>query len=451
MIAVLTLGCPSRRLAGSIVLDAAVADDGSVTATAALDAGQWPANPFESTPVTHLAERRFTPGTSGLTAAEAMASEHRGATVVGGQPYLLDCQVAIPFGPDFALQPPLRIEAEAASMCGSIVATAGSRVYSLESVGGVLGRTVAAVDVPSHTQLWTRTLSGQGRLDPESIHLAGDILVLRDAGEVLALKASTGAVAWTRPTTPRSIATGLATDGADIFALDRAGTVHALASATGSLRWTAKVDELASGDAGADAGADPGAVALAAGAGTVALAREGQLVVLDAATGARRASVVIPGFDLAGGVTKISLFTGPGGGAELYAYANRALARLDAGTGTLLWSLPGYVRSVARGRDALFTDRAASVSDASSTDGVAHALDPATGRELWSCAGDHSRRSGRLDVAVLDVGGTELLTTFASGGNQLHVFERGPGELAPRDKTASGASDGGLPQPGAGR
>jgi outer membrane protein assembly factor BamB len=432
LVAALALGCQSRRLAESIVLDAAVADAGPVTTAAFNDAGPWPQNPFESTPVTHLAERSFTPGTSGLTANETLFSQHAGAMVVGGQPYLLDCQVVTPFGPDFALQAPLPIDAKLKGLCGPIVATAGSRFYLLSSVGNTAyERTVAAVDVPTHTQTWARTLPGRESLDAESIRVAGGVPVLLDAGEVVALNATTGAVAWTRPATPREMAIGLAADEAHVFALDRGGTVHALAPATGSLRWTARVEELASGDAGAH----PGAIALAAGAGTVALAREGQLVLLDAATGARRASVAIPGFDLAGGATRISVFAGPGGVAEVYAYANHALVRLDPNTGALVWSQPGYVHAVARGRDALFTDRAAAVAYDDVPDGVAHALDPATGRELWSYAGSHFLRSGHLDVAVLDVGGTELLTTFAHQGNRLHVFERGRDELTPHDRT----------------
>jgi hypothetical protein len=176
---------------------------------------------------------------------------------------------------------------------------------------------------------------------------------------------------------------------------------------------------------------------MAAGGGVVALGANDKVFLVDAATGARRGIATMPeSADLSGLPTSLLVFAAPGGGAEVYAFGNQ-LARIDPSSGASLWTRRGYVRAAARGRDALFTDRAPSAYAAlRNPDGLVHALDPATGHDLWSY-GTSPRRvpSGRLVLDLLEVNGSEILAALLPSVHAAELFQRGRDELIPHAKT----------------
>ncbi len=290
------------------------------------------------------------------------------------------------------------------------------------------GERLEALDAATGRARWTAGLPGER---PGDAALAGSHLLLAGPGEVVALASATGQVAWRRPL-PGSSGLRLAALGAQAAVATDAGVVSALDPA-GAVAWRVR-------------GPGPALAApvqLGRLLATVhATGATAALLLLDAATGARRGEVALDlrpagapvrfarGLALGGaaGGEAVLILAGPGGrrwevglplgGAPLLAAAgdllvaagaDGALAAIDAG-GAARWTLPpagegGAAPALARG------------VVVAARDGVA-LLDAASGRLLAHHPGHAPARllaAPDLALATLDADG--LLTGLQAGGH----------------------------------
>ncbi len=428
-----------REPVGAAAPDAAISP-----LTAASDAAPWGANPYEATPVTHLAKVNVADAPSAGLSLAKEGTRSLGLLAVDGQPFLVDsCRILEPLGPGFVRQAAVAIEMKGGYGCDPIFATRGSRLFTSESASEIW-----ALDVATHAVAWSARVDevpavqgepagASASIVADTAKLAGDlVLYLREAvgTSLVALHESTGDIAWVRPHV-----LDFAVDGADVFVLDSdadgasGANLSSLDPASGVPRWTTGFPELPQDPPATAFGAPSTTVSVAAGGGKVALARFDKLALVDGTSGKRSATTSIPGAVPTRGRTRL-LFHG----TELYAYGNDALTRVDPAAGTVVWSVPGFFTSPAHGRDALFVTRTLAAGSLYSVDGAVRALDPATGKELWSYGTARSARSlARLTLRVIDVAGSEILETLDVHSRELTLFQRGPTELSPREKTVN--------------
>jgi outer membrane protein assembly factor BamB len=225
---------------------------------------------------------------------------------------------------------------------------------------------------PAPAPAWTRRLDGPVWAGIAHDAASGLVLVGTDAGSLFALRASDGREAW-RARTGGAIRARPAVSGGDVYALSDDGFLYKLALRTGKRLWRSRVDR---GDYVRLPGTDPksrwdryGSTPLV-GAGRVYVgSRDGALVALDAATGARRWSA--PAGDM--------VTAGPAalGDAVFFASYDGKVRAVGAADGKLRWQWDGQIAIpndvvVADGR-VLVGSRAYDLT----------ALDPADGKPIW--------------------------------------------------------------------
>lgn len=268
---------------------------------------------------------------------------------------------------------------------------AGGRVF----LGSDAGR-LAAYDAGSGERLWAVQAGDALRGTPA---VAGDLVVTGGGldGGLLALDAATGEQRWAVPTPGRlTVYTAPSVVDGVVYAAtgpsqDREDTVFALDAATGEQLWAT--------DVGTSVFAGP---AVGEGLAIVGNADDGELIALDAATGAVRWTLTrtddyfIGGASIVDGTVFIPTTDGDGGGS---------LLAVDAATGTLRWEADTHGDGQGS-TPAVYGDLVIAGSHGL---GLVVAYDRETGDQVWQYA-----VSGAVSASVMvtDDG-------FVVGGSQL--------------------------------
>ncbi|TDC56645.1 hypothetical protein E1212_01340 [Jiangella ureilytica] len=268
---------------------------------------------------------------------------------------------------------------------------AGGRVF----LGSDAGR-LAAYDAASGERLWSFQTGDALRGTPA---VAGDLVVAGGGldGGLVALDAATGQQRWAVPTPDRlTVYTAPSVVDGVVYAAtgptqDREDTVFALDAATGQQLWSA--------DVGTSVFAGP---AVGEGLAIVGNADDGELVALDAATGAVRWTLTreddyfIGGASIVDGTVFVPTTDGDGGGS---------LLAVDAATGALRWEADTH----GDGQGSTPTVYGDLVIAGSHGLGLVVAYDRGTGEQVWQYA-----VSGAVSASVMvtDDG-------FVVGGSQL--------------------------------
>ncbi|RIQ31190.1 PEGA domain-containing protein [Jiangella rhizosphaerae] len=268
---------------------------------------------------------------------------------------------------------------------------AGGRVF----LGSDAGR-LAAYDASSGERLWSFQTGDALRGTPA---VAGDLVVTGGGldGGLVALDAATGAQRWSVPTPGRlTVYTAPSVVDGVVYAAtgptqDREDTVFALDAATGKQLWAT--------DVGTSVFAGP---AVAEGLAIVGNADDGELIALDAATGAVRWTLTrendyfIGGASIVDGTVFVPTTDGDGGGS---------LLAVDAATGTLRWEAATHGDGQGS-TPAVYGDLVIAGSHGL---GLVVAYDRETGDRVWQYA-----VSGAVSASVMvtDDG-------FVVGGSQL--------------------------------
>ncbi len=288
------------------------------------------------------------------------------------------------------LQPSWTQDADSAVTFASPV-IAGGRVF----LGSDAGR-LAAYDAGTGERLWSFQTGDALRGTPA---VAGDLVVTGGGldGGLVALDAATGAQRWSVPTPGRAtVYTAPSVVDGVVYAAtgptqDREDTVFALDAETGEQLWAT--------DAGTSVFAGP---AVGEGLAIVGNADDGELIALDAATGAarwtltREADYFIGGASVVDGTVFIPTTDGDGGGS---------LLAVDAATGTLRWEAATHGDGQGS-TPAVYGDLVIAGSHGL---GLVVAYDRETGEPVWQYA-----VSGAVSASVMvtDDG-------FVVGGSQL--------------------------------
>ncbi|SDU35567.1 carboxypeptidase regulatory-like domain-containing protein [Jiangella alkaliphila] len=288
------------------------------------------------------------------------------------------------------LQPSWTADADSAVTFASPV-IAGGRVF----LGSDAGR-LAAYDAGTGERLWSFQTGDALRGTPA---VAGDLVVTGGGldGGLVALDAATGAQRWSVPTPGRAtVYTAPSVVDGVVYAAtgptqDREDTVFALDAATGEQLWAT--------DVGTSVFAGP---AVGEGLAIVGNADDGELIALDATTGATRWTLTreddyfIGGASIVDGTVFIPTTDGGGGGS---------LLAVDAATGTLRWEAATHGDGQGS-TPAVYGDLVIAGSHGL---GLVVAYDRETGEPVWQYA-----VSGAVSASVMvtDDG-------FVVGGSQL--------------------------------
>lgn len=268
---------------------------------------------------------------------------------------------------------------------------AGGRVF----LGSDAGR-LAAYDAATGERLWSHQTGDMLRGTPA---VAGDLVVTGGGldGGLVALDAASGEQRWSVPTPDRlTVYTAPSVVDGVVYAAtgpsqDREDTVFALDAATGEQLWAT--------DAGTSVFAGP---AVGEGLAIVGNADDGELIALDAATGAvrwtltRESDYFIGGTSIVDGTVFVPTTDGDGGGS---------LLAVDAATGTLRWEAATHGDGQGS-TPAVYGDLVIAGSHGL---GLVVAYDRETGEQVWQHA-----VSGAVSASVMvtDDG-------FVVGGSQL--------------------------------
>ncbi|SEF15403.1 carboxypeptidase regulatory-like domain-containing protein [Jiangella alba] len=283
---------------------------------------------------------------------------------------------------------------------------AGGRVF----LGSDAGR-LSAYDAGTGERLWSHQTGDALRGTPA---VAGDLVVTGGGldGGLVGLDAATGQQRWAVPTPGRlTVYTAPSVVDGVVYAAtgpsqDREDTVFALDAATGEQLWAT--------DVGTSVFAGP---AVGEGLAIVGNADDGELIALDAATGAvrwtlaRERDYFIGGASIVDGTVFVPTTDGDGGGS---------LLAVDAATGTLRWEAATHGDGQGS-TPAVYGDLVIAGSHGL---GLVVAYDRETGDQVWQYA-----VSGAVSASVMvtDDG-------FVVGGSQLDfriwALDASTGELA---------------------
>lgn len=275
-------------------------------------------------------------------------------------------------------------------------------------VGGVaywdLGSQVTAFDPVTGAVRWRAVLGVQGTPSAPLAAGGGRIFVGTARGGLVALDAADGTTAWTRGIDVNPIRSAPTLAGGVLYAMgdDRSDRLQAIAldPATGAVRWQTMLEGAVT----------LSSVTVSGGLVFVGTGIHPQLYALDAATGAVRWHVAVANGNQTALAADGRLYTIGRDDA-----GNGFVDALDPATGRVLWSAPGSGTLAVTGR-------AVYVLSGTGTAFSLRALDPATGATLWTSppVAETGTVSGPVVAGgVVYVNGSHLYALDATDGTLL--------------------------------
>lgn len=307
----------------------------------------------------------------------------------------------------------------------------GGTVFAMGSNG-----TVSALDLASGGQLWQASAAPEGdrgALAPGGglAVSAGKVIVTTGAGEVVALSAADGTVAW-RQRLDGPAAGAPAVDGGAAYVVSRDGVASAIDLATGKLRWQLTATRTTAGVQ------SPAAPAIS-GDLVIVPYETGQLLALNAPDGTRAWAAAVAGQRNGRAYAAYADVTGDpvvAGGVAYVGSAGGRMVAVEAETGQRLWGAgEGAMNAPLVVGGSVF---------AATDDGRLVRLDATTGETIWAVDMPYfTAKKTKKNLAIVAHYGPVLAgghLVVASSDGQLRMFSPTDGALVGGAEIPGGAA-----------